>query len=103
MKHGLDPQEAQLKSGLRPGEPGFGATNEEATFVDANGNARTVPTEPGNSRAFYDAVAAAILDAAPVPVAAEDARDGLAIIDLARRASVLGQRLPVPASSLPAG
>ena len=103
VKHGLDPQEAQLKSGLRPGDPGFGVTNEQATFADADGNARTIPTEPGNYRAFYDAVAAAILDGAQVPVPAEDARDGLAIIDLARRASVLGQRLPVPASSLPAG
>jgi scyllo-inositol 2-dehydrogenase (NADP+) len=103
VKHGLDPQEAQLKSGLRPGGPGFGATSEQATFVDSNGNARAIPTERGNYPAFYDAVAAAILDGAPVPVTPEDARDGLAIIDLARRASALGQRLPVAVASSPAG
>jgi len=102
VKHGLDPQEMQLKSGLRPGDPGFGETSEQGTLVDADGNARSIPTERGNYLAFYDAVAAAILGEAPVPVPAEDARDGLAIIDLARRASALAQRLPVPAANSPA-
>jgi hypothetical protein len=58
-----------------------------------------VPTSRGNYHVFYDTIAAAILDGAPVPVAPEDARAGLELISLARRASELGQRLPVPAAS----
>jgi len=62
-----------------------------------------LPTRRGNYLAFYDGVAAAILDGAPVPVAPQAARDGLMIIDLARRASAEGRRLEVPAASLTAG
>jgi scyllo-inositol 2-dehydrogenase (NADP+) len=58
-----------------------------------------VPTERGNYLAFYDGIAAAILEGAATPVAPDDARDGLLLIDLARRAAALGQLLPVPAAS----
>jgi len=57
-----------------------------------------IPTYRGHYHSYYDAIAAAILDGAPVPVTAEDARDGLALIHLARRASDEGRRLPVPAA-----
>jgi scyllo-inositol 2-dehydrogenase (NADP+) len=103
VKHGLDPQEAQLKAGLRPGDVGFGEDDEEGELVRADGTAESVPTERGDYVAFYEGVAAAILHGAPVPVSAEDARDGLLLIDLARRASQLGRRLPVPAASSPEG
>jgi len=62
-----------------------------------------VPTERGDYLAFYTGIASAILDGQPVPVPAGEARDGLLLIDLARRASVLGQRLPVPDASSRAG
>jgi scyllo-inositol 2-dehydrogenase (NADP+) len=103
VKHGLDPQEAQLKAGLRPGEPGFGEDSRHGTLVLADGSEQSVPTVRGDYPAFYEGIAAAILDGAPVPVPAEQARDGLLLIDLARRAAQLGQRLPVPAASSPEG
>jgi hypothetical protein len=96
---GLDPQEAQLKAGMLPGDPGFGETSIEGTLVLAHGTAVPVPTERGNYPAFYAAIAAAVLDGAPVPVRPLDARKGLLLIDLARRAAALGKRLPVPAAS----
>ncbi|HEY7005730.1 MAG TPA: Gfo/Idh/MocA family oxidoreductase [Sphingomicrobium sp.] len=99
VKHGLDPQEAQLKSGLRPGDAGFGIDYEHGMLVQPGRESRIVPTERGDYCAFYEGVAAAILDGSPVPVPAEEARDGLLISDLARRAASLGQRLPVPAAS----
>jgi scyllo-inositol 2-dehydrogenase (NADP+) len=102
VKPGLDPQEEQLKAGLRPGGATFGE-NGEATFTNADGRVSAVTTERGNYLAFYEAVAAAILDGAPVPVPAEDARNGLMLIDLARRAAVQGRRLAVPAASLQGG
>ena len=103
VKHGLDPQEAQLKDGMDPRSPEYGVDPQDGTLTHPNGTSKHVPTKRGNYLAFYDEVAAAILDGAPVPVAPRDARDGLMLIGLARRASELGQRLPVPAANSPAG
>jgi len=103
VKHGFDPQEAQLKTGMDPRSPEYGIDPQDGTLSRSDGTSERVPTKRGNYPAFYDAVAAAILDGAPVPVTPQDARDGLMIIDLARRASELGQRLPVRGASSPAG
>ena len=101
VKHGLDPQEAQLKAGVDPRSPEYGIDPQDGTLARSDGTSERMPTKRGNYLAFYDGVAAAILDGAPVPVAPQDARDGLMLIDLARRASELGQRLPVPAANSP--
>lgn len=101
VKHGLDPQEAQLKAGMQPTDARFGVDERHGELARADGRRAAVPTERGNYLAFYEAVAAAILDRAPPPVAPHDARDGLLVIDLARRAAALGRRLPVPAASSP--
>jgi scyllo-inositol 2-dehydrogenase (NADP+) len=99
VKYGLDPQEAQLKSGLGPGSKGFGIDPVEGTLTDAQGRSEKVTNRPGNYFAFYEAIAEAILTGAPVPVTAHDARDGLLLIDLARRASEQGRRLAISGSS----
>ena len=119
VKYGLDPQEAQLKSGMDPRDDRFGLDERSGTltfgegahgkapaddgsfgsrFVGA-GRCGNVPSERGNYRAFYEKVADAILGGARVPVDPVDARAGLVLIDLARRAAELGQRLLVPAAS----
>jgi scyllo-inositol 2-dehydrogenase (NADP+) len=103
VKHGLDPQEAQLKAGIDPRAEAFGIDERDGILTLSDGSQQQVPSERGRYRAFYDAVADAILEGAPVPVDPADARAGLALIDLARRASALGQRLPVPAASSPEG
>jgi scyllo-inositol 2-dehydrogenase (NADP+) len=99
VKFGLDPQEAQLKSGMDPREPAFGVDQRHGVRTLPDGKTETVRTERGRYIAFYEAVAAAILDGAPVPVDPRDARAGLLLIDLARRASDEGRRLPVPGAS----
>jgi scyllo-inositol 2-dehydrogenase (NADP+) len=98
-KYGLDPQEAQLKAGMPPCDPSFGIDREDGTLTFADGRNEKVPTRRGNYLDFYGAVAAAILDGGPVPVCPGDARDGLALISLARRASELGRRLAVQGAS----
>jgi scyllo-inositol 2-dehydrogenase (NADP+) len=98
-KHGLDPQEAQLKAGMDPCDPAFGIDGNPGTLTLPDGSTQQVPGERGNYLAFYDAVASAILDDIPVPVEPADARDGLALIALAPRAAELGQRLTVPDAS----
>lgn len=103
VKTGLDPQEAQLRAGMRPTDPGFGQDHVAGALVLADGSSSAVPTERSNYRAFYEKIASAILDGAPIPVRPEDAVQGLFLIDLARRAAALGERLPVPAASSPEG
>ena len=103
VEHGLDPQEAQLKAGLEPNDPEFGVDRNDGTLVHPDGSSERVRNTRGNYLAFYDAIAAAILDGATVPVTAEDARASLALIDLARHAAAEGRRLPVPAANLPEG
>jgi scyllo-inositol 2-dehydrogenase (NADP+) len=103
VKQGLDPQEAQLKAGMDPRSPDYGFDAQDGTLTRSDGTSERVPTKRGNYLAFYDAVAAAVLEVAPVPVPLQDARDGLTLINLARRASAEGRRLPVPAANSPAG
>jgi scyllo-inositol 2-dehydrogenase (NADP+) len=99
MKYGLDPQEKQLKAGMDPRDAVYGLDPYDGTLTFADGRNESVATLRGNYLAYYDAIAAAIVDGAPVPVSPGDARTGLALISLARRASELGQRLPVQAAS----
>ena len=99
VKHGLDAQEAALKRGADPRAADFGTDPHDGTLTRPDGTCEAVPTERGQYLAFYQGVADAILDGAPVPVDPRDARDGLLLIDLARRSSKLGQLLPVPDAS----
>jgi len=93
VRHGLDPQEAELKAGADPHlagtDPGMGVL----TLPDGTGE--EVPTQQGRYVAFYPAVAAAIRGEGPVPVAPADAREGLRLIDLARKSAREGRRIPV--------
>ena len=99
VKFGIDEQEAQLKAGMNPRDPTFGIDERAGTFTAPDDTRTSVPTERGRYLAFYDAVASALLAGGPVPVEPADSRDGLLLIDLARRSSALGQRLAVPAAS----
>jgi len=99
VKFGIDVQEAQLKAGMNPRDPTFGIDEHAGTFTSPDGTRTSVPTERGRYFDFYDAVASAILEGAPVPVEPADSRDGLMLIDLARRSSALGQQLAVPGAS----
>src|SRR5437868_5310474 len=99
VKYGLDPQEAQLKAGMNPGDAGFAVDANDGTLTFGDRRQVEVPSERGNYLAFYEAVADAILDGARAPVDPADARAGLVLIDLARRAAAEGRRLSVPAAS----
>ncbi|MDB5691016.1 MAG: oxidoreductase [Alphaproteobacteria bacterium] len=92
VKYGLDPQEAALKQGADPRLVGEDVPENFGTLTTAAGSER-VPTEPGRYLAFYEAVAAAIIEGTPPPVDPLDAREGLRIVELARRASEEGRRI----------
>jgi scyllo-inositol 2-dehydrogenase (NADP+) len=99
VKFGLDPQEAQLKSGMNPSDGGFALDPNDGTLTFGEGGTGKVPSERGDYVAFYEAVADAVLDGARFPVDPRDARAGLVLIDLARRAAAQGRTLPLSAAS----
>ena len=69
---GLDPQEAQLGAGVRPGDPTYGIRP---------------PLERGRYEDFYAGVVAWLRDGAPPPVDPADSLAGLRILEAARRSS----------------
>ncbi|MFF5705473.1 Gfo/Idh/MocA family oxidoreductase [Streptomyces sp. NPDC012794] len=95
VKYGLDPQEAALREGLRPGagEQPWGEEPEHlwgrlgSGESPLTGGGLPVPTVPGDYPAYYAAVAAALRTGGPAPVTAEEAAHCLAVLEAARRSS----------------
>ncbi|MEO5775131.1 MAG: oxidoreductase [Sphingomicrobium sp.] len=96
VKYGLDTQEEALKGGANPLAADYGRDANDGSLTGADGNRRTVPSERGRYLDFYEGVADAILDGAPVPVSARDARDVMALIALAKESAREGRRLSLP-------
>jgi scyllo-inositol 2-dehydrogenase (NADP+) len=93
VKHGLDVQEAQLKAGGGPRDPGFGEETESAwgtLGVSDDGELLRVRTEPGRYAAFYAGVARAMADAAPPPVTAYEAVAVIEVLEAARTSARSG-------------
>ncbi|MFD7990595.1 Gfo/Idh/MocA family oxidoreductase [Streptomyces mexicanus] len=93
VKYGLDPQEAALREGRRPGPEGWGAEDESlwgrlgAGESPVTGGGSPVPTLPGDYPAYYAAVAAALREGAPNPVTAHEAAAALDVLEAARRSA----------------
>ena len=98
VKHGIDPQEAVLRDGGSPRDPGYGREEPAAfgilTYPD--GSREPVPSARGDWRRFYAGMVAAIRDGDPGPVPAIEALDVIRLIALARRSAAEGKRL-IPA------
>ncbi|MEU1575980.1 Gfo/Idh/MocA family oxidoreductase [Streptomyces collinus] len=93
VKYGLDPQEAALRDGRRPG-PGWGTEDESlwgrvgsGESPVTGGGGRAEPTLPGDYPAYYAAVAKALLEGAPNPVTAREAAAALDVLEAARRSA----------------
>jgi scyllo-inositol 2-dehydrogenase (NADP+) len=104
VKYGLDPQEADLKDGRRPGTKtaetaetaetaGWGLEPEAlwgrvgAGDSPLTGGGRPEPTLPGDYPAYYAAVARALADGGPNPVTALEAAAALDVLEAARRSA----------------
>ncbi|MET9129359.1 Gfo/Idh/MocA family protein [Streptomyces antibioticus] len=92
VKYGLDPQEAALREGGRPG-PGWGTEPEElwgrlgSGESPMTGGGTPVQTLPGDYPAYYAAVAEALIDGGPNPVPAVEAAAALDVLEAARRSA----------------
>lgn len=91
-KHGLDPQEDQLRAGMLPGDPDFGVEDSRryGTIHDASG-ARQAETLVGDYGRFYAAMAGAIQSGATVPVSQTDAIGLVRILETAEESQSKGQ------------
>ncbi len=80
-----DMQEAALRSGGRPDQPGWGEEPREHWGLLGIGAAATpVRSEPGAYQQFYAGVVTSLRHGAPPPVDPQDAVAGLEIIEAAR-------------------
>ncbi|MFM9445380.1 Gfo/Idh/MocA family oxidoreductase [Streptomyces acidiscabies] len=92
VKYGLDPQEAALREGARPGS-GWGVEPEElwgrigSGESPPTGGGRAVPTLPGDYPAYYAAVTEALTGGGPNPVPATEAATALDVLEAARRSA----------------
>jgi scyllo-inositol 2-dehydrogenase (NADP+) len=100
LKHGVDPQAGDLESGGRPGDPGWGSDPEdrygslttEVAGLEVTGRLATLP---GSYQSFYRGMAGAILGEGRVPVAAEEARNTVRMLELAMQSSREGRVVAV--------
>ncbi|OIJ88073.1 Gfo/Idh/MocA family oxidoreductase [Streptomyces colonosanans] len=92
VKYGLDPQEAALREGGRPG-PGWGVEPESlwgragAGESPLTGGGTPVPTVPGDYPAYYTAIEKALREGGPNPVTAHEAAAALDVLEAARRSA----------------
>jgi len=100
VKHGLDPQEDALRSGGRPGDPGWGSEPPErngllTTEVGGLELRGRLAGVPGTYQAYYAGMAYAIQGMGPVPVAAQEARATVMLIERALQSSREGRVVEV--------
>jgi scyllo-inositol 2-dehydrogenase (NADP+) len=94
---GLDPQEAALRGGASPRDPGFGLREPglEATLWDGGSDTgpERLAMESGRWVAFYEGVVAAIRSGGMVepPVAASEAVGVLELLEAARESAATGE------------
>ncbi|KAL8787717.1 MAG: hypothetical protein Q9213_002037 [Squamulea squamosa] len=103
-KYHEDCQEAHLTAGMRPGDPGFGIEPDSrhgtlTTAVNSLFTAKPYPTlQPTASttyKAIYAQLANAVSGKGEVPVKAEEARDVIRLIELAKRSNEEGRTVDV--------
>lgn len=88
IKYGLDPQEDQLKAGMRPGDAGWGE-DEAALYGDLTIDIGDlvvkgkITTLGGHYEAYYQGMVEAITRGSPAPVAPGDARNTIRVIECA--------------------
>ena len=98
---GLDPQEAQLEAGRRPGAPGYGS--RRAGRLAHAGGSREQPIEDGRYQDFYAGVSAWLGGTAPAPVAPEDSVAVLELLEAARRSATMNSVIELPGTAATLG
>jgi predicted dehydrogenase len=98
VKRRPDPQEAQLLSGMRPGCSGWGLDPDPLIRWASNGAEHQEPACPGDQRAFYQALVAAVRGEAPNPTPAHQTLAVMAVLEAGVRSSRDGITAPLALS-----
>ena len=95
--HGVDPQEARLKSGILPVKQNWSQEiSKNYGLVYSETGTQTIVTEWAGYESYYYRLAAAINDDKPVPVTADDALQVIRIIELAMQSNDTQSTVDVP-------
>lgn len=104
VKYGIDPQEAVLRGGGSPHDPGYGVdpVADYGRLTLPDGSERAVASDRGDWRRYYAGVALALRENAPPPVTAHEA---LNVIDLIARVrlSAMERRVVSASETVPTG
>ncbi|WP_029421345.1 Gfo/Idh/MocA family oxidoreductase [Alicyclobacillus macrosporangiidus] len=98
-KYGIDPQEDQLKAGVRPGAAEWGRDRPEmygrlsVVREDGTVERRVIETKRGCYERFYEGLADALLRGGSPPVDAREARDVIQVLEWAQESSRTGCRM----------
>jgi scyllo-inositol 2-dehydrogenase (NADP+) len=99
VKHGLDPQEDMLRSGMTPLEAGFGIENEinsaQLSIKNELGiSEQSIISQAGNYLDFYQQLYYALVDCrSELPVSASSAANVIRLIELSVQSNDLGQKI----------
>ncbi|MDC2888412.1 Gfo/Idh/MocA family oxidoreductase [Psychrosphaera algicola] len=94
VKSGFDPQEAQLKNGLRPTDSNYGVESpEQFGCVYTEESTEVISTKVGCYQRYYTGIANAIRVGGDNPVHPEGVVNVLKILELAEKSSLIGKTL----------
>ncbi|MGK5629532.1 Gfo/Idh/MocA family protein [Streptomyces sp. URMC 123] len=106
VKYGLDPQEAALREGLRPGGGAEWGVEPEALWgrlgageSPLTGGGEPVPTLPGDYPAYYAGIVDALRNGTPPPVTAREAAAALDVLEAARVSAREGRTVTIGADA----
>ncbi|MFF3750068.1 Gfo/Idh/MocA family oxidoreductase [Streptomyces sp. NPDC002018] len=106
VKYGLDPQEADLREGRRPGaDTSWGVEPESlwgrigAGESPLSGGGHPVETEPGDYPAYYAGIATALRKGIAPPVTGYEAAATLDVLEAARRSAQEGTTITLDTES----
>ena len=92
VKDGLDPQEAALKQGGRPGQVGWGEDPRERWGrLAVGGELQEIETDAGAYERFYEGVVRSLTTGTPPPVDPSDSVYGLEVLEAARVSARTGE------------
>ncbi|MER8185510.1 Gfo/Idh/MocA family oxidoreductase [Kitasatospora sp. NPDC094015] len=97
VKSGMDPQEADLRAGRRPGDGTPWGADVPAGYGSLGTDEESSPlaTDPGDYPAYYAGIAASLATGAPPPVDPRDAVAALTVLEAARTSDTTRSVVPL--------
>jgi predicted dehydrogenase len=91
-KYGADPQEVQIRAGVKPGSPGWGRdTNALVLTIGEQGNTTEIMSPDGNWPAYYAAIRDAIRGEGELPVTPAQATTLMAVLEAGLQSAAEGR------------